>query len=231
MSESLLANARAWAKHGHGVFPLHHSVEHNGEIACSCGRLCGKNAAKHPIARYAPHGHLSATTDDDVINRLWSLCVPDANLAVSTEKLVVIDGDPRHGGDESLAALEREHEFPKTWRTLTGGGGEHILFAAPNDVAITSFNATTMSNPPLGRGVDVRARGGYIVAPPSRHISGRSYAWSVDHHPAETPLAPLPDWLTERLTKVRGGRKGHDPAQWAADKEKKFEEYRDKEVA
>jgi Bifunctional DNA primase/polymerase, N-terminal len=57
-----------------------------------------------------------------------------------------------------------------------------------------------MTDPPLGRGIDIRARGGYIVAPPSRHISGRAYAWSVDHHASDVPLAPAPDWLIERLT-------------------------------
>ena len=43
-----------------------------------------------------------------------------------------------------------------------------------------------------------RARG-YIVAVPSRHISGRAYAWSVDHHPADTPIAEAPAWLLAKL--------------------------------
>jgi hypothetical protein len=57
-----------------------------------------------------------------------------------------------------------------------------------------------MAEPPLGPGIDIRARSGYIVTPPSRHICGRVYAWSVDHHPKEVPLAPAPDWLIKRLT-------------------------------
>jgi hypothetical protein len=208
MTEAVLPNALAWAKDGHGVFPLWWPVTHNGQTVCACGRLCGKQAAKHPIARYAPHGHLSATTNDDTIKQLWELCVPQANLAVATEKLVVIDNDPRHGGDESLAALEREHgELPKTWQTLTGGGGEHRIYAAPDGVVITSFAAENEirfgREPPLGPGIDVRARGGYIVAPGSTHISGRRYEWSVDHHPQDTPIAPAPDWMIKRLTARR----------------------------
>jgi hypothetical protein len=153
----------------------------------------------------------SASVEPGVI-KLWSeLRVPEANLGVRTEKLVVIDADLKDGGDESLAALEREHgELPLTWRVLTGGGGEHIIYAAPDGVEITSFAANTMANPPLGRGIDVRARGGYIVAPPSRHVSGRSYAWSVDHHPADVPLAFAPDWLITRLTAARGTASGAD---------------------
>jgi hypothetical protein len=230
MSETVPSNARAWAKHGHGVLPLWWPVTHNGQTVCACGRRCGKDAAKHPVGRYAPNGVLSATTDTLVIKDWWWR-VPAANLGVSTEKLVVIDNDPRHGGNESLAALEREHgELPLTWCTLTGGGGEHIIYAAPNDVVIKSFVASLMKDPPLGPGIDVRARGGYIVAPPSRHICGRPYAWSVDHHPADVQLARAPDWLVTRLTARRAG-KGHDPAEWAADKAGMHSEYRNKRIA
>lgn len=51
----------------------------------------------------------------------------------------------------------------------------------------------------LGPGVDVRGDGGYIVAPPSLPSNGRRYAWDVDAHPDNLPLAPLPRWLGELL--------------------------------
>jgi Bifunctional DNA primase/polymerase, N-terminal len=199
--EFILASALAWVRHGHAVFPLWWPVEHNGQRVCACGRLCGERAAKHPVARYAPNGVHSASTESGIVKLWWGLRVPDANLGVATEKLVVIDVDPRHGGDESFKQLEAEHgEMPSTWRVITGGAGEHIIFAAPDGVEISNVVAENMKDPPLGAGIDVRAKGGYIVAPPSRHISGRSYAWSVDHHPADVPLAPAPDWLITRLT-------------------------------
>jgi putative DNA primase/helicase len=234
MTDSVLPHALAWVGHGHGVFPLHYPVEHNGQVACSCGRLCGKQAAKHPVARYAPHGHRDATLNTGIVKLWFGLRVPNANLGVSIEKLVVIDSDPRHGGGESLKKLEAKYgELPLTWRSLTGGGGTHDIYKAPDGVEISNVVAETMNDPPLGRGLDVRAHGGYIVSPPSRHISGGVYAWSVDHHPADTPLAPAPDWLVERLTSARGtnGSKGHDPAQWAARKTGMISEYRDLAVA
>ena len=234
MSEPVLPSARAWARHGHGVFPLHYPVTHAGQTVCSCGKLCGKQAAKHPysVRGFAPHGHLDATLNPHLIERWFGLCIPEANLGVSTEKLVVIDVDPRDGGDESLKKLEAEYgELPLTWRSLTGGGGTHDIYKAPDGVEIASFGADSMNDPPLGPGIDVRARGGYIVAPPSRHISGGVYAWSVDHHPADTPLAPAPDWLVKRLT-ARGTNsgKGHDPAEWAVWAAATHSEYRDAAV-
>jgi len=164
------------------------------------GRPCG-SPAKHPYGKLAPNGLLSATLDSDTIIQWFKVAAPTANVGVVTDRLIVIDVDPRHGGDVNLAALEREHgALPHTWRALTGGGGEHIIFSAPEGVTISSFSAEQMSDPLLGRGIDIRAKRGYIVVPPSRHICGRSYTWDVDHHPADTTLAMPPDWLIEKLT-------------------------------
>jgi hypothetical protein len=207
MSESVLPSALAWIGRGHAVFPLWWPTEHNGQRVCACGRLCGRDAGKHPVGRCVPHGVHDATLETGIAKLWFGLRVPESNLGVSTDRLVVIDVDVRDGagGDESLAALEREHgPLPTTWRSITGSGGEHIFFAAPADVEIHNVVAKIMTDPPLGRGIDVRAKNGYVVAPPSRHISGGVYAWSVDHHPSETPLAPTPEWLVKRLTTVKG---------------------------
>jgi hypothetical protein len=202
----VLPTALAFARRGHPVFPVNWPVENNGRLLCSCGgdgrgRPCGKNAAKHPYGKLAPQGLLSATLDSGIIKYWFAVAAPQANLGVSTDRLIVVDIDPRHDGDESFRALEREHGgMPPTWRALTGGGGEHVLFACPDGAEISNVVAEQMSDPPLGRGIDIRARGGYIVAPPSRHVCGRPYTWSVDHHPQDVPLAPPPDWLIEKLS-------------------------------
>jgi hypothetical protein len=204
MTDNTMSTALAFARHGHAVFPIWWPVAGpDGRSRCACGKTdC--SAAKHPHGRTAPNGPRSATTDTGIIKH-WFYILPDANLGVATDKLVVVDVDPRHDGDASLAALEREHgEFPLTWRVLTGGGGEHIIFACPDGVTVGNVSAKTTKNPPLGAGIDIRAALGYIVAPPSRHISGKAYTWSVDHHPQDVRLAFAPDWLIKRL-QTRGG--------------------------
>jgi Bifunctional DNA primase/polymerase, N-terminal len=231
---SVLAIALAFAKHGLAVFPLHFPVG-EGKLVCSCGRLCCRDAAKHPYSKLAKNGVHSATLDPGVIKHWFGYVVPDANLGVACERLVVLDIDPRHDGDQSLAALEHECALPETWRTLTGGGGEHVFFSCPDGVNIKNYSYAPASTPPLGPGIDVRARGGYVVVPPSRHINGRRYEFSVDHHPSDVPLAPLPEWLAERLV-VRHAEPGvGDSAvaptpsdQWAHLTSQPISEYRDK---
>src|SRR5262245_27412542 len=201
MSGPLLATALAFARHGHAVLPLWWPVKRRDRLVCSCrrGADCGRTAAKHPYGPSAPNGLLDASAEPGQIKSWWQRA-PEANLGARTDKLVVVDIDPRHNGDESFALLEREHgTMPPTWRVLTGGGGEHIIFTCPDGVKIANVVAENMANPPLGPGIDIRALGGYIVAPPSRHISGRWYRWSVDHHPQDVALAVAPGWLIERL--------------------------------
>ena len=124
-------------------------------------------------------GYLDATTDPATISRWWRE-YPDANVGVSCigSNLVVLDVDPRHGGDRTLAELEERHgKLPPTIRQVTGSGGQHILFHPVGDLPPGS----------LGKGIDVKWRG-YIVTAPSVHPdTGRHYAWLPDLHPLVRP--------------------------------------------
>jgi putative DNA primase/helicase len=134
---------------------------------------------------------LNATGDIDTLRRWWAPGVP-YNIGLRTGResnILVIDVDPRHAGDETLAELERRFgELPLTWRVITGGGGQHIYFRHPGGKVPNSAGK-------LGPGIDARGDGGFAIMPPSRHISGRHYFFSVDHHPDDVPLADTPDWL------------------------------------
>lgn len=177
-----LEAALAYARRGWPVLPLH--TVRDGR--CFCGRSACTSPGKHPRTE---HGAKDATTDETIIRQWWTRW-PDANIGIATgggSGLVVVDVDPRNGGDDSLDALERQHgALPQTVEALTGGGGRHILFAHPGK---------RIKNGPIAPGVDLKADGGYIVAPPSLHASGRAYTWDTCAHPDDVALAPLPPWL------------------------------------
>lgn len=139
----------------------------------------------------------------------WYARWPDAGVGIVTggvSALVVLDVDSRHGGDDSLAALEREHGMlPWTIEAVTGGGGRHLYFAHPDD--------ELRNRAGLAPGLDLRAEGGLVVAPPSVHATGRRYEWEVSRHPDETPLAAMPDWLI-RLARGAAPGHGHPLAWW-----------------
>jgi putative DNA primase/helicase len=171
------------------VLPLHSPVRSGDSMVCSCGKGKCTSPAKHPVGRLAPNGLKDGTADENIIQRWFNQ--PDLNIGIVTgaiSNIVVLDIDPRHDGDETLAALEKSYgPLPQTWRFLTGGGGEHIIFRHPGGLVPNSAGK-------IGSGIDVRGDGGYIVAPPSRHISGRPYAISVDHDPENMTLADIPSW-------------------------------------
>ena len=147
---------------------------------------------KHPRTL---HGLKDATCEEPRIQEWWSQW-PDANVGIVTgakSGLVVVDIDPRNGGDDSFADLERTYgSLPKTIQSLTGGGGQHYFFQHPGG---------SIKSRPMAEGVDVKADGGYVVAPPSEHFSGRTYAWEGSSHLDDIPLAQLPPRLLALLIK------------------------------
>ena len=166
------------------VFPVRAIVDGR----CECQRpRCG-DAGKHPrISGWQNE----ATVEGPRIRRWWTTW-PNDGIGIHTSEFWVLDVDPRHGGDESLRALEETNgPLPLTPRQLTGGGGVHHLFRP--DPAIRNRSR-------FMPGLDTRHRGGFIVAAPSDHVSGRSYAWDVDAHPLEVPIAEAPRWLLEIVT-------------------------------
>ena len=61
----------------------------------------------------------------------------------------------------------------------------------------------------LALGLDIRGDGGQIVSAPSfAHPGGRPYAWSVEHHPDEAPVAEAPAWLLALLQTGSGNGRG-----------------------
>jgi bifunctional DNA primase/polymerase-like protein/AAA domain-containing protein len=184
-ARSPLACARFYARHEWPVFPL-------------------KPNDKIPLGKLAPHGCLDATTDLEQIDTWWT-AEPTAGIGLRTGRAsgtVVIDVDPRHGGDVSLKALQTAHSpLPETVEAQTGGGGQHLVFAYPaNGTEIR--NCTRLCGMD---GLDVRGEGGYIAVDPTIHPSGKPYRWREGRGPQERQPAELPDWLLVLLVTKPGG--------------------------
>jgi hypothetical protein len=133
------------------------------------------------------HGYQDATADPKRIDEMWRHR-PAANIGIATgaSGLVVIDTDVKRGinGWESLGrCLERLGELPGPTRMAsTPSGGGHLYFRPPDGFEIP------ISAGRLGPNLDVRARGGHVVAPPSV-IDGKAYRWDITERVKVLPVA------------------------------------------
>lgn len=170
--------AVAYAEHGVPVFQL---------------------SGKRPLR--GSHGFYDATPDPTLIGEAWRHR-PEANIGMPTGAAsgrIVIDVDPRNGGDETLRDLEAEYgPLPETLRALTGGGGAHYYFSNPGVRLATA----------LGPGIDVKGAGGFVVLPPSIHPNGGRYEWDAGCRAGH--IAELPAWLLTLLTAAEE-RRNVDP--------------------
>ena len=148
---------------------------------------------KTPLVKWAD----VATTEDNMLVGWWDN-FPDANIGIACGKrsgIVVLDIDAGHGGYDSLTALlDKYGPLPQTPVSKTGSGGEHIFFKHPG---IEIRNSASK----LGKGLDIRGDGGYVVAPPSLHPNGNTYEWVV--RPSQVELSDMPEWMIELLKETR----------------------------
>jgi hypothetical protein len=184
----MLQAALSYAAKNWKIFPVHYITKNR---MCSCGKPNCEHPGKHPMTA---HGFLDATLDEEQIRKWWTK-IPDANIGVATGKasnLIVWDIDPRNCGDDSNWLIEKEHgPFPTTAEVLTGGGGQHLYFKNPPEIHLSCCKPRA--------GIDFKANGGYVLLPPSNHISGKRYFWDCSYHIDDTQVAEIPIWLIEEL--------------------------------
>ena len=192
----MLDAALRYAQQGWAVFPLWAPTQ-DGRCTCDRGAAC-QHPGKHPMGRLAPRGFRDATTDRETITRWWT-AAPEANIGVwaGGSGLVVIDID-KHDADGFATWAALQAQTPgldcDTVCAQTGGGGRHTYFVAPAGVKLAAK---------LGPGVDVKSNGGYVVAPPSRHASGRRYTFAPGRNPVQMRPTLLPPALLALLTQER----------------------------
>lgn len=144
--------------------------------------------AKTPLT---PHGCKDASKDLAVIEAWWRKW-PTANIgiacgAVSNGLLVLdFDGD---AGAESFLKVQSSAGSLKTPKVITGRGFQ--LY----------FRATKAMKNKVGilQGLDVRSDGGYVIAPPSLHPTGRYYAWEDSAGLDDLPIASIPQFIADLL--------------------------------
>jgi putative DNA primase/helicase len=190
-----IKTALAYAKRGWLVVPLHNPKQGG----CSCRKKNCTSPGKHPRTE---HGLNDGSKDPKQI-ALWWEKWPDANLGILTGQesaLVVLDVDGAEGKASLQALSAAQGALPKTLcvktgRTDTDGKrkGAHFYFRAPVGVPIRNSAGV------LGKGLDIRADGGYVVAPPSLHPSGLLYEWRAP----EQPLADVPPWMLAKLAQAK----------------------------
>lgn len=172
MASSMYECAIAYANIGLAVFPL----TYKGKIPLT------KNGCKE------------ATTDAAKIKAWWQTW-PDANIGIATGKvsggLFVIDVD--NGGEksglQSIQAWEKVNgALSESWMAKTGGNGYHVFYRSEKDIR---NRAGILPN------VDIRGEGGYVVAPPSLHGSGKRYEWLKP--PTNYNLADAPEHVLRLL--------------------------------
>lgn len=210
MEASHLDYALFYAGLGWQIFPVHSIVDVD---QCSCGDGGCSDRGKHPITI---NGLKSATDDEEQIRAWWG-ANPEANIGVATgeaSQVWALDVDTREDGFRNFHELLVENgceELPRTVEQVTGSGGRHFIFGWPGEAGEVR-NRTN-----IVRGVDVRGEGGYVIVPPSTHISGRSYQWEEHGDPGAIEAAATPDWLlgmvlAEGAANSSNGPRGVAPA-------------------
>jgi putative DNA primase/helicase len=226
-----LKNAALWyANNGWKVLPVHGIVDGR----CTCGRSHSesKDIGKHPAIN---SWHTEATSDPDKIAAWWDQN-PDYNIGVFAKEsgFLVIDIDPRNGGDESFLKLEAlaSGALPKTVEAVTGvysvngksARGRHLIYKCnPGEKFIGNFKKAGLD------GIDVKYNG-YILVDPSRHFSGVNYYWKDGHSPWQLgEPAQAPDELLAVLRAAgpsvssSGGSSKYKDGNWGAFKDLEHE--------
>ncbi len=187
----LTSLVRAYERYGWSLVPVHSPVGGG----CTCGRDSCDTPGKHPRGPWRQF-HERRPTREELKD--WLDSYDPLNIGIVTGRvsgLVVIDVDLP---DPDLV-IDDLGLPTDTLTAITGGGGRHYFYTCGQKV-----KGTTGWVP----GVDIRAEGNFVVAPPSLHESGNRYKWEQKVEPVPFPLEML------ARTPVGKSEKAHPEEPW-----------------
>jgi hypothetical protein len=170
--------ALAYARLGIEVLPVH-TIDDEGLCTCALRDAC-MQPGKHPRTQ---NGYKDATTHESTIEAWWARW-PDASIGARPRSIgLVIDvdsktSDPENDGHVWLERLEQTiGALPQTMESFTGGGGRHLWFRCePRKTELAKWS-----------GIDIISATGYVIMPPSRHRSRKTYEWEASSDPVLNP--------------------------------------------
>ena len=183
--------AKYWADKGFSVIPVHY-VKEDGSCSCAMGKAC-PSPGKHP-AHTKWKIYQDKKADEHTLDMWFKGRFEKYNIGVVTGRvsnnIFVVDVDVGEGkdGDDSLNTLQLDNDdLPQTLEQITGSGGRHYFYQAPeNHIIHTGANT-------LGSGIDTRGEGGFVVVAPSIHKSGGTYNLVEQKSVVHTS----PEWLSD----------------------------------
>jgi putative DNA primase/helicase len=139
-----------------------------------------KRSKQTALGQLAPYLNRRATKEE-----LAAWAWPGVGIVTGpVSGVLVLDVDGPEGEEELC-----KHGHPVTPIVRTANGGLHLYFKHPEQHVRTGIR--------VAPGLDVKASGGYVVAPPTLGPNGRPYEWIVS--PEEADLAETPLWLMNLL--------------------------------
>lgn len=167
---------------GFNVIPIYGVTKHG---TCQCGDPQCPSPGKHPKVPWRKF------QQEKVTERRCKLWFRDdvTNIGIVTGKisnLVVVDEDEQGATDQL--------NLPPTLTATTSQGRRHFYYKYPKNV--DEVRTGPLKNHPK---VDIKGDGGFVVCPPSRHISGSQYTF-VDKH---QPMAEFPVSILETQSKTK----------------------------
>lgn len=186
---SVLAQANEYVDQGWSILPV-------------------KPSEKRPyMTNWLQYQHTKATKE---MADSWFTSLTGAGVGMVTGRIsgvVVLDIESYC----SIPIDELLRRYPTQMISRTGTGGYHLFYLYPNGVSKIANRVG------IFEGADMRADGGFIVLPPTRHPNGKPYEW-VKKGPLgvfpkalldiqSQPKAQGDGWITEALRGVsEGGR-------------------------